>query len=478
MSDDKSFSIAQVSAADVGGGAERVALDLHRWLYARGFDSWLLVGFKHLSDPNIIKIPNDQMRSTWARFFGAMAPPVPIPPARLSAGQVLQRQILKAIGEPVRAYRLSEGYDDVHFPASARLLDLVPRRPQVLHFHNLHGGYFDIRALPGLARQVPTMVTLHDAWLTTGHCAYPISCERWHEGCGECPHLDYPPAARKDRTRENWATKRAVFREAEGLIDYVAPSRWVAMQVERSMAAPSIRSMRIIPNGVNTSVFKPAADRAARAALREELGLTENSRVVAYLAASPANPYKDVKTAQTALSALAASWHAHTIGLSQVTETRELVFLAIGDESPAEYHGARSIGVPFSTNPADTARALQAADAFLHAARAEVCPLMLIEAQACGVPVVATAVGGVGDVVVGGETGMLTDAGDAVGLAAMLDTLLRDDGERAVMASASAARAAQLFSTERMLDNYQAVYEELARETATPRIPYKLIPGA
>lgn len=470
-----SLSIAQVSAADFGGGAERVAFDLHRWLYARGVDSWLLVGFRHLSEPNTIQIPNDKVRSLWARTFGAMVPPLPIPPASLSPERRVQRQVLKAIGEPYRALRLARGFDDVHFPATARLLELLPTEPHVVNIHNMHGGYFDLRQLPSVARRVPTVITLHDVWLSTGHCAYPIECERWLNGCGECPHLEYPPAARRDQTAANWALKKRVFRECEGLIDYVAPSRWAALRIERSIAAPSIRSMHVIPNGVNTAVFEPAASRDA---LRAELGIGPNARVVAYLASSPSNPYKDVVTAHTALDILGSSWHAHAIGTGPAGETRELVYLAIGDTTPREHHGARSIGIPYSTNPADTASALQAADLFVHAARAEVCPLMLIEAQACGVPVVATNVGGVADVVESGRTGMLSEVGEAVGLAAHLDALLRDDDVRHVMSLAARENAVTLFSIERMLDSYLALYEEIARETGKVRVPRKMIPSA
>ena len=65
------------------------------------------------------------------------------------------------------------------FPASHRVLELPPRPPDVLHLHNLHGGYFDLRVLPELSARQPTVVTMHDEWLYTGHCAYTLDSERW-----------------------------------------------------------------------------------------------------------------------------------------------------------------------------------------------------------------------------------------------------------------------------------------------------------
>ena len=81
--------------------------------------------------------------------------------------------------------------------ASHRLLELPAKPPDVLHLHNLHGGYFDLRVLPELSAHQPTVVTMHDEWLYTGHCAYTLDSERWLEGCGSCPHLDSYPAARR-----------------------------------------------------------------------------------------------------------------------------------------------------------------------------------------------------------------------------------------------------------------------------------------
>jgi hypothetical protein len=58
----------------------------------------------------------------------------------------------------------------------------------VLHFHNLHGGYFNYLFLPYLTRNKPAVYTLHDMWGFTGHCSYSFDCNRWQKGCGSCPY--------------------------------------------------------------------------------------------------------------------------------------------------------------------------------------------------------------------------------------------------------------------------------------------------
>src|SRR5262245_59012697 len=115
------------------------------------------------------------------------------------------------IGQPHRWLQIRCGYEDFNFPASWHLLDLPPERPDILHCHNLHGSYFDLRALPWLSQQVPVVLTLHDAWLLSGHCAHSFDCQRWQTGCGQCPDLAIPPAIRRDATAYNWRRKRDVY---------------------------------------------------------------------------------------------------------------------------------------------------------------------------------------------------------------------------------------------------------------------------
>jgi hypothetical protein len=58
------------------------------------------------------------------------------------------------------------------------------------------------------------MLTLHDAWLLSGHCAHSFDCQRWKTGCGECPDLDVYPASPRDATACNWRRKREILAEA------------------------------------------------------------------------------------------------------------------------------------------------------------------------------------------------------------------------------------------------------------------------
>ena len=347
------------------------------------------------------------------------------------------------------------GIEDFHFPGTRQLLDLTDQRPDVVHCHNLHGGYFDLRALPWLSRQVPVVLTLHDAWLLSGHCAHSFDCERWKKGCGHCPDLTIEPAIRRDATAYNWRRKQRIFTACRL---YVAtPCQWLMHKVEQSLLAPAIVEARVIPNGVDLSVFRPAD----KAEARSTLGIPDGALVVLFAANSlRQNMWKDYRTVQ----------HAVALAVAQM-KARNLLFIALGDDGQAEEQAAPAVRfVPYQTEPKAVARYYQAADVYVHAARADTFPNTVLEAQACGTPAVATAVGGIPEQVEDGLNGFLVPAGDAPALAERLTHLLSDHELRARMGNQAVEVARRRFDLSCQADTYLDWYRELMHRHAAERL--------
>ena len=346
------MSVLQVNSSDVGGGAERVMTDLHEQYLQRGIDSWMAVGRKHSKSPRVLEIPNDEARSAWARMLISEAERLSSPGE--SAARRAAEYALRAIAEPARYADILGGVEDMHFPATSRLLDLAPTRPDVLHLHNLHGYYFDLRQLPALSSGQPTIVTLHDTWLFTGHCAHPFDCPKWQTGCGGCPDLDIYVPIRTDTSARNWRIKHDLVMKSR--VALASPSEWLMRMVQTSGIADNALDARVIPNGVDTSVFAPGDRLRARAML----GLPANRKIVLFSATnSTENPFKDFATLAKALSSVAA------------TES-DLLLVALGAEGVAgDIAGVETLRVPFVTDRARIALYYQAADLYVHASRAE-----------------------------------------------------------------------------------------------------------
>lgn len=436
------LTVLQVNTSDIDGGAERVMLDLHHEYLARGIDSWIAVGHMRSEDPRTLHVDNHAARSGWTRALapasgsvgrGQTAPPPvgPLTVARL------------VMSDPRRYRRIISGREDYDFPASESLLSLPPRTPDVLHLHNLHGYYFDLRTLPALTCAVPAIATLHDAWLLTGHCAHPFDCPRWKTGCGDCPDLSMYVPIRRDASAENWSEKRDILRRSR--LCLVTPSRWLMGMVEDAGLAED-HPTRVIPNGVDTSVFRPGSRTEARAGL----GLPQDREILLVVAnALKRNPFKDVDTLAAALRTVAGS-----------KDPRPLL-LAVGAEAPLDIEGVETVAVPFVEDPARVADYYRSADAYVHPALAENLPLTVIEAMACGTPVVASNVGGVGELVADGVTGLLVPPQDSRALAAAIEALLDDGSRREALGTAAAHRVLEHFTLERQADAYLDLYAEL-----------------
>jgi glycosyltransferase involved in cell wall biosynthesis len=411
-------AVLQVSTSDVGGGGEAVALGLHRALRGRGHEAWLAVGKRRTQEPGVLQL---------ARRPLAARPRV--------------ERVARALRDPRVAADFVRGREDFRFPATERLLRLPPRPPRVLHLHNLHGGYFDLRLLPELSAGVPTVVTLHDEWLYTGHCAYTLGSDGWLRGCGHCPHLGVYPALRVDGTAANWRRKRALYERAR--LHVVTPSEWLAERVGRSILAPAALSIRVVPNGVDLDLFRPGERPAG-------LGLDPEARVLVFAAqGARSNPYKDFATLRAALARLGDGPGPPVVAFS------------LGEAAPAERLGRVELRSAGFVAREQVAAHLRAADLYVHATRADNHPLAVLEALAAGTPVVASRVGGIPEQV-SEETGMLVEPGNAEALAAALGSLLDDRPRLQRMSRAAAHAARERFCFERQVDAYVELYEELA----------------
>jgi glycosyltransferase involved in cell wall biosynthesis len=106
---------------------------------------------------------------------------------------------------------------------------------------------------------------------------------------------------------------------------------------------------------------------------------------------------------------------------------------------------------------------LERANVFVHTSRWEGFGIVLLEAMLAGLPVVATRVSAVPEVVADGETGVLVEAGDVDGVALALEQLLTDRERAAALGEAGRQRARAEFSVGRMAERTHAVYDDVLR---------------
>ena len=265
-------------------------------------------------------------------------------------------------------------------------------------------------------------------------------------GCGHCPDLTIYPEIARDATAHNWRRKQKLY---QGCRLYVAtPSKWLMDKVKQSMLMPGIAEYRVIPNGVDLAIFNPQD----RGCARELLGIPPHSRVLLFAANSIRNnPWKDYQMMREVLGQVDISMKG-----------QELLLIALGEDAPSEKIGRATIRfVPYQRDTRLVSRYYQAADVYVHAAKADTFPLTVIEALACGTPVVATAVGGIPEQIDEGETGYLAVPGDSRMMAARIVEILHSDALRAKLGRKAVERARQSFDLNRQANDYLTWYHKI-----------------
>jgi len=444
--------ILQISTYEKGGGAEAIAWQLFDQYRQRGHHSLLAVGEKSSDDPQVIPLSHVEqekaVNASLTHLDNWLAPYE----GRIRGVWRMRHWLQTYVAQPNNWWQARLGRENFNFPESWRLFDLMQDRPDILHCHNLHGGwlprggYFDLSALPWLSREIPTVMTLHDTWMLSGHCAYTLGCDRWKTGCGHCPDLSIYPAIARDATAANWKRKRDIYTESRV---YVAtPSRWLMRQVEQSILAPAVVEGRVIPNGVDSTVYKPGSRQQAR----EALGLSQQDMMLLFVAnAARSNVFKDYRTIEQCARQVAAQY-----------SNSRITVIVLGDQGdPILYKNGGIQFVPFQRDKRITAQYYQATDVYVHAAKSDTFPNTVLEALACGRPVVATAIDGIPEQIEEGRSGFLVSAGDADAMTGRVIQLLSNEPLRTSMGTTAAAIASRSFGIHRQVQSYLGWYEQI-----------------
>ena len=201
----------------------------------------------------------------------------------------------------------------------------------------------------------------------------------------------------------------------------------------------------ITPNGVDLDRFKPDPERRSEFRKVQRVG---DDFVCLFVGGD-----WDRKGLGLVISALAEMRNAHQIRLWVVGRGDASRFRRFAEELDVADR------ISFFGSRPDTERFYQAADVFALPTEYEAAPLVAYEASACGLPVVATCVNGIADLVVDGETGILvTRTPDDIARA--LQALATDPDLRRRMGEA-ARRRASAFSWDRSAESVVRVYEQL-----------------
>lgn len=314
-------------------------------------------------------------------------------------GRAALRMHLRNVWGPV-SRRLSIGV--IH-----RLLsDLTP---DVVNVHNLHSA-FDLGFSPNLlracVRHAPTVWTLHDMWSFTGRCAYNYDCRKFVAGCDStCPTPTEYPALSPRKIAGAWRSRLGLLESSPQLVA-VTPSQWLAWEAVSGLW--SSNRVEVVPYGLSLDSHV-VLDRTMA---RQALGIGEGGPVLLTSAEDLADRRKGGSLLVEALARL---------------NTGPIVLVTLGHGGlVVNADGVDVVNLGFIDHERTKVLAYNAADIFVHPALADNLPNVVMEAIACGTPVVGFPVGGVPEMVRPGQTGWLAGEVSPEALVAAIDGAVQD----------------------------------------------------
>lgn len=300
--------------------------------------------------------------------------------------------------------------------------------PDVIHLHNIHGYYINIKILFDYLKTCGKKIvwTLHDCWAFTGHTVYcdAIQCERWKSGCYDCPQMKEYPKSFVDCSKRNWRRKKQCFTGIKNMT-LVTPSQWLASLVKDSYL--SEYPVKVIHNGIDTSQFKPLEND-----FRNYYGL-ENKFVVLGVATSwdkMKGYYDFIKLAEL------------------LDESCKVVMIGLTKEQLAKLP-KNILGIERTASVKNLAYIYSSSDVFLNLSYCENYPTVNLEARACGTPVITYKTGGSPESA--GTDGIFVNRGDITAILSEIAKMQKNRSRTRIDSTS--------FDKRTVIENYLKIYK-------------------
>lgn len=397
-------NVLQINTLENIGGAAVIANSLFTALKNKKFNSKMLVGSSQTDDVDVDIIMQDY--TEFQNIF--------------------------------REYGKYNGLSDLTNLSFFKIFDhQFYKEADIIHFHNLHGDYFNPVALPEITSLKKCVWTLHDMQSITGHCAHSFNCDKWLKGCEKCPDLNIYPDIKMDSANYLWNIKKSIY--LNSYLKIVCPSNWLKEKVEKSILGHF--DTRLIYNGVDPYIYNKTDKNFAR----KKIGLPEDKIILCFSANGVnGNPWKG----GDALSEI----------IKYYSNNDKVRFLVIGDENYPDYF-SNTINAGFVIDKKKMALLYSASDLFIYPSRADNCPLVILEAMACGLPVISSNTGGIPELIRHMKTGYISEYDNIKDMIAGIDLLIqmKDNSEMQIEAY---NLVREKFTIEKMVSSYIDLYNE------------------
>jgi glycosyltransferase involved in cell wall biosynthesis len=419
------MKVTLINTADAGGGAPAACMRLLKALELKRVDAHMLVQEKMTNEPRVKSIDNGFISRLKIKFnfFYERLPFI----------------WFRAKDRSVRfAFSTADSGTDISHQPDVLNTD-------VLHLHWTNGGFLSINNLKKLFETgKPVVWTLHDMWAFTGGCHYADDCDHFVNECGNCWMLRRP--GNEDISHSGWIHKNELLKAAKNIV-FVTCSHWLA-DVARTSSLLKDSRIETIPNPIDIEIFSPKGRTAARA----KWNINPQSKIILFGAANILDRRKGITYLVEALDDLKNNYpdtdniEIAIFGKNKFFDVNQL---------PFKVHELHII-----TSQHDIAELYSLADVFVTPAIEDNLPNTVMEALACGTPVVAFNTGGIPDMVEHKQNGYLAEFKSSKDFAAGIHYILNSERKSELAANAR-NKVLQNFTNEIVASKYMVVYQSI-----------------
>ena len=393
------MNILAINKSDRVGGAAELSWDLKTELEKRGHQVSLFVCDKTSSDKNVLVIP----RPKW-RFY-----------------------LSHLLGTDIGLFQTDYILKTNEF-----------KQADIIHCHNLHGHYFNLKTLIKMSRLKPVVWTLHDLWAITPYCSQAPNRQlnKGFYGCSIASSKSIMKYFNQICLREK---KRRLYHDLK--INLVAPSMWLKQKLQGSVLSSCPTTL--IHHGIKFDNFFPQD----KSQLRQKLGLPLAKKIVLFVASGGRNN-------------LWKGWSYASAAMDYFKDKDDVLFVCLGGQGGADTANLKFIDYIDDKNL--LAEYFKAADAFLLSSTAESFALVALEAMAAGLPIVSFEVGVIGEVIKHKDNGYIAEYLNGQDLAKGLEYVLSFNQDQLdQIAKTNQTILKQAFSQKTMVEGYLALYNRL-----------------
>ena len=414
------------------GGAGKAAYRLHKGLQEIGVDSTMLVVNKKSADPSVKVFPS--------KYLGSLQPCLNVlshvSPLWSRQIQRWDNEIAKYPNRPPGLEIFTDALADVELEQIQEIKDA-----DIINLHWV-AGTLDYPGAPLALRNKKIVWTLHDMNPFTGGCHYAGDCKKYEQNCGACPQLG--SNIEDDLSRQIWNQKYYAFQNLA--LNVVTPSKWLANCVSQGSVLSRF-PVKVIPYGFPLDTFEPYPKNE----IRRSLNIPVNAKVILFGADSIVNNRKGFVYLLEALKRVPPNKEYATVVLTFGGFPESL---RISTE-----HSILNLGSLADEN--QVALAYSAADVFVIPSLEDNLPNTVVEAMACGVPVVGFDIGGIPDMIEHKKNGFLAKPMDIASLLEGIEwALCSADGDNNISALCR-ERAETKFALEVQANAYKELYDSL-----------------